>query len=108
MRQDSGDELRHAARPVSADLPPDSPEGDAARHVDALVERARSLLGSDGYRHCFELALAAMTAEIRADLEAFGVRYDRWFSERSLDESGALKNAIERLDDNGRVERSEE
>src|SRR5690625_7315776 len=45
-----------------------------------------------------------MTAEIRADLEAFGVRYDRWFSERSLDESGALKNAIERLDDNGWVE----
>lgn len=104
LRQDSGDELRHAALAVADGLPPDSPEGDADRHLDALIQRARDLLGKDGYQHCFELALSAMIAEIRADLEAFGVRYDRWFSERSLDESGALKNAIDRLDDNGWVE----
>ncbi|HLR86352.1 MAG TPA: arginine--tRNA ligase [Wenzhouxiangella sp.] len=104
LRQDSGDELRHAALAVADGLPPDSPEGDADRHLDALIQRARDLLGKDGYQHCFELALSAMVAEIRVDLEAFGVRYDRWFSERSLDESGALKNAIDRLDDNGWVE----
>ncbi len=38
-----------------------------------------------------------MLAHQRAALERFGVRFDVWFSERSLHESGAVESAIDRL-----------
>lgn len=42
-------------------------------------------------------AIAAMQAEQRKDLDAIGVRFDRFFSERSLHDSGAVVNVINRL-----------
>lgn len=57
--------------PGLADLPPDEMTAACA------AEGARILL-----------------EEIRADLEAFGVRFDRWFSERSLFESGEVERAL--------------
>ncbi len=44
---------------------------------------------------------------IREDLEAFGVRYDRWFSERDLHESGAVDRVLARLEELGEAYRSE-
>jgi arginyl-tRNA synthetase len=38
-----------------------------------------------------------MMSEIREDLAAFGVRFDRWTSEREFNDSGAIDSAIERL-----------
>ena len=40
---------------------------------------------------------AAMRERIEATLERFGVRFDRWFSERSLHESGKVEEALEAL-----------
>jgi arginyl-tRNA synthetase len=40
---------------------------------------------------------------IRNDLEEFGVRYDRWFSEKSLYDSGAVDRVIETLKTAGHI-----
>lgn len=44
-----------------------------------------------------ERAVALMLQEIRATLEAFGIVFDTWFSERTLHESGAVRRCIEEL-----------
>jgi arginyl-tRNA synthetase len=43
----------------------------------------------------------AMLADIRTDLEAFGVRFDVWFSERSLLADGSVQRSIEELKERG-------
>ena len=40
---------------------------------------------------------------IRQDLNHFRVNYDQWFSERSLVDSGAIKHAIEVLEERGHL-----
>ncbi len=97
LHREHGDDYRHAAEEVFADLPADAPEGDKEKHIDALIARARELLGDNRYRYVFELALNTILDDIRDDLEKFGVVYDHWFSERTLVESGAVNRAIERL-----------
>ncbi|MGH8525257.1 MAG: arginine--tRNA ligase, partial [Gammaproteobacteria bacterium] len=65
--------------------------------LDALIARAKSLLGPARYRRVFECGLNSVLAGIRADLSEFGVRYDQWFSESSLAETQAVDRAIAKL-----------
>jgi len=44
-----------------------------------------------------EYGKKAMLADIRKDLEAFGVRFDEWFSEKSLLTDGSVASSIEEL-----------
>ena len=99
----AGRTLVRPAAEVFRDLPADAPAGDKDLYIDAVIERAKSLLGSDGFRLAFDLALADILADIRQDLEEFGVRYDRWFSERSLTDDGAIDHALDLLRRNGVV-----
>jgi arginyl-tRNA synthetase len=48
-----------------------------------------------------------MVAEIRSSLEAFGARFDVFFSETSLHDSGALEKAVARLREQGHVYESD-
>jgi arginyl-tRNA synthetase len=41
---------------------------------------------------------------IRPDLEAFGIEFDTWFSERTLHENGAIEKSIEDLTERGFIE----
>jgi arginyl-tRNA synthetase len=103
-----GDGLRHPAAVVLAHLPPDEPQGgDKDKYVDALIARARELLGAERYREVFDTGLDIILADIRADLEEFGVRYDHWYSERGLVDSGKVDAVIERLKKSGHVYESE-
>lgn len=43
----------------------------------------------------------AMLADIRTDLEAFGVRFDVWFSEKTLLSDGSVKKSIDELKERG-------
>jgi len=89
---------------VYAEIPPDEPQGgDKEAHIDALIARAQSLLGDVRYRFVFDLGLTTILDDIRDDLEGFGVRYERWYSERTLDERGMVNRAIERLRQLGHV-----
>jgi arginyl-tRNA synthetase len=105
LHRENGDAYRHAADQVFADLPPDEngDGGDKEKHIDGLIGRARQLLGKDHYRKVFDLGLDTILGDIRRDLEEFRVTYDDWFSERSLTESGAVKQCLERLQQSGHV-----
>lgn len=103
LRELKGDSLRRAASDVLAGLPPDAPEGDKEKHIDALIERARELIGADGFQSVLGLSLARMLDDIREDLEQFGVVFDQWYSERALGDSGAIERSLERLQQQGRL-----
>ncbi len=109
LHERHGAALRHDARQVWRDVPPDEGEenGDKEAHVDALIARAKGLLGEAAYRTLFEAGLNAMLADIRDDLEQFGVHYDNWFSERSLSTDGAVERAIARLKQSGDLYRQD-
>ena len=99
-----GNTLHHSAAEVFAGIVDDEPQGgDKEQHIDALVSRAKTLLGEAAYREIFDLGLNAVLADIREDLQAFGVLYDEWFSERSLADDGSIDKALDRLRDNGYV-----
>ena len=95
--EQAGRSLMRPAAEIFRDLPPDAPAGDKDAYIDAVIVRARELLGADGFRRAFDVALDDILADIRQDLEEFGVRYDEWFSERSLSDGGAIDRALTRL-----------
>ena len=98
LRTTHGDDFLHSAMEVFIDVPADEPQGgDKEQHIDALIEKAKLLLGEAGYRQVFDLGLNVILADIRDDLVDFGCEYDEWFSERSLVESGEVDKAIETL-----------
>ncbi|HRQ65437.1 MAG TPA: arginine--tRNA ligase, partial [Xanthomonadaceae bacterium] len=104
LRAEEGDRLRHTVAEITADLPPDESEGgDKEAHIDALVMRCRTLLGETDYRRVFGKGLDAILDDIRLDLAEFNVRYDTWFSERSLADEGYVGRAIERLKAAGHI-----
>ncbi len=95
--------LHRGAREVFTDLPPDAPAGDKDEYIDAVIERTRALIGAEGLRRVLDVALADILADIRDDLAGFGVSFDRWFSERSLNADGAIDRALEKLKASGHV-----
>ncbi len=104
LQQDHGSSMCCATRDVTAGLPADAlPDGsgDKDAYIDALIVRARELLGEGAYRTIFDLGLHTILADIRDDLAQFGVHYDNWFSERSLTGSGAVDRIVEQLKASG-------
>ena len=98
LKSAAGDRLRRSAFEVASDLPLDESQGgDKELHIDALIARCKALLGEADYRQVFDAGLNSILDDIRDDLGQFNVRYDTWFSERSLETTGAIKRAIERL-----------
>ncbi len=97
-----GEQGVHPAEAVTRDLPADEPDGgDKEIFIDAVIARARELLGETLYREVFDCGLNAILDDIRDDLRAFGVEYQCWFSERSLADSGAIDAAVEDLQARG-------
>ena len=79
---------------------------DAAREpeasLDALIAGAKSLLGTD-YAYIHDFVLAEQLGDCRHDLLEFGVGFDRWFSEKSLYDSGLVERAVARLEAAGHI-----
>ncbi|HSM26901.1 MAG TPA: arginine--tRNA ligase [Thioalkalivibrio sp.] len=97
-----GDDGVHPAEAVLQGLPPDEPDGgDKEAYIDAMVERARELLGPSLYLEFFNHGLNSILDDIRDDLGAFGVHYQSWYSERSLSDSGAIDRAVAALQERG-------
>ncbi len=107
LRAIVGEQLKRSAAKVVTGLPPDAPAGDKETHIDALIERARELIGASEFRRVLEHALAEMLVDIRDDLEQFGVVFDRWYSERTLEQSGAIDRALARLEAQGQLYRKD-
>ena len=108
LREVVGERLRKPAAQVFAGLPPDEPSGgDKELYVDAMIARARALIGNDEFAVVLNVALEFLLSDIRSDLEEFGVVFDRWYSERSLDTSGAIDRALAKLESQGRLYRQD-
>ncbi|MFP4294618.1 MAG: arginine--tRNA ligase [Halothiobacillaceae bacterium] len=104
LHAEHGADYAAPAALVFEGVPPDEPAGgDREEHIDALIGRAREILGDNRYRYVFELALNAILDDIRDDLSGFGVNYQEWYSEQSLADRGLVNLAIERLRELGHV-----
>ena len=90
LHRDVGDGYRRSPKTLAA-APPDD---DDEAQLDILAEEARSLLGAAAYARISDLATGILLDDIRGDLEHLGVYYDRWYSEQSLIQSGAVHEAI--------------
>jgi arginyl-tRNA synthetase len=99
-----GDAWRRPWSQLADGLPADESQGgDKELHIDAVVQRTKAVLGAEGYALFFDAALDSILADIRDDLEQFGVGYDTWFSERSLVHSGAIDRALKQLQAGGHL-----
>jgi arginyl-tRNA synthetase len=97
-----GTALKHSSLQVFEGLPPDEPQGgDKDEYIDALNSRMRALIGETAYERVLRTTLDGIVGDIREDLAEFGVTFDRWFSERSLSDSGAIDRSIETLKKSG-------
>ena len=104
LHADRGDALRHPAAAVLDGLPKDGPRDNtpdakaaSEAHIDALIARARELLGEDAFRDVLDVALNAILDDIRDDLNGFGIRIDEYFSERKLKDDQLVQHAIDVL-----------
>ena len=102
LHEKVGNEYRRPANLVIENVPPDEPQGgDKEVHIDALIDRSKTLLGTSLYNDIFQAGLTDILADIKLDLEEFGITYQEWFSERSLMEDGSIKQALKQLDEAG-------
>ncbi|MCQ8179814.1 arginine--tRNA ligase [Methylomonas sp. SURF-1] len=108
LHRSAGDKYRKPSAQVLADLPADEAQGgDKEKHIDALIERAKTLLGPEAYEQVFQAGLDEILQDIKDDLAEFGVGYQRWFSERSLMDDQSIDRALRRLDEAGFLYRQE-
>ena len=107
LRAQVGESLRHTAGAVLLKLPDDAPLGDKDVYIDAIIDRARELIGAHAFRQVLELSLEEMLTDIRDDLAQFGVEFDRWYSERELGDSGAIDRSLARLESQGHLYKQE-
>ncbi|NNF18079.1 MAG: arginine--tRNA ligase [Gammaproteobacteria bacterium] len=103
LQENYGDRFHFEADAVLANLPQDEPDGgDKEVYIDAIANRARELLGDD-YAVVHDTALTAILADIKQDLEEFGVTIDTWFSERSLTDQHLVDRALVKLQEHDSV-----
>ena len=115
---DSGRQIRTLGRSVylryrqlcgqAVEFPEDCYQGDYIRELAAEMHAGRgaALLDADGdeaVAACARHAADDILAGIRRDLENFGVRFDRWFSEQGLYDEGRVEKAIADLRQRGIV-----
>ena len=84
----------------AVDFPEDCYQGDYIKDLarDVLDAQGKELADADekqGIEICARFAAGKILAGIRSDLDDFGVRFDNWFSEQSLYDSGRVQAAIE-------------
>jgi len=108
---DAGSQIERFAASIAARMRGEEPpeDGYAGEYVGELAERLRA----EGVQPDDLEALRARGVELMLDwmretLERFGVRFDRFFSERSLYEKGEVDAALADLEQRGHTYRSED
>ncbi|URN84750.1 arginine--tRNA ligase [Acetobacterium wieringae] len=87
-------------------FPEDGYQGeDITDHMKAFIaangDVHQSLTPEERKPILIDYALNKNLSQMRSDLEAYGIRYDVWFSEQSLYDSGAIEKTIELLGKGG-------
>jgi arginyl-tRNA synthetase len=89
---------------IMQDIPADEGDGgDKEIHIDALIERAKNLLGEQAWRIVFLAGLDTILSDIADDLAGFGVHFEHWYSEQSLADRDLINIAVKQLQDAGHV-----
>jgi arginyl-tRNA synthetase len=102
IHKNSATHYHQAIATVLENIPADEPQGgDKELHIDALIDRAKNLLGIAQYREVFQVGLQDILQDIKADLSEFGVNYQHWFSEQQLLDDGSVEKALNRLREGG-------
>ena len=98
-----------ASTHANAFVPTAVPEIDASADEEALetaldnaISNCRESLG-DNYPTVAKFVCDAVLVGIKQDLTTFKVEFDEWFSENSLVASGALEQAVARLETEQRI-----
>ena len=100
----ANNDYRRPAELVLENIPPDELQGgDKDIHIDSLIDRTKTLLGTTLYRDFFQIGLDSILDDIKVDLKEFGVDYQQWFSERDLMDNGSVDKALERLRTGGHL-----
>jgi arginyl-tRNA synthetase len=101
---DYGTQIQLFAESVRARARGEEPPEDGYRgdYVTELAERLPGAADADP-DELAPRAVEAMLEEVRATLERFGVHHDRFFSERSLHESGEVQKMLDLLEERGHL-----
>jgi len=100
---ESGESFKQSADIVFENICKDGIEGgDKESHIDELIVRAKDLLG-DNFQTIFQVGIESILGGIKDDLADFGVRFEKWFSEQSLIDSGLSESCITKLKDSGHI-----
>ena len=100
---ESGESFKQSVDIVFENICKDGIEGgDKESHIDELIIRAKDLLG-DNFQTIFQVGIESILGGIKDDLADFGVRFEKWFSEQSLIDSGLSESCITRLKDSGHI-----
>ncbi|MDR2688591.1 MAG: arginine--tRNA ligase [Azoarcus sp.] len=86
----------------SAEREDDEAKAQREQHLDALIANAKRLLGED-YQWVHGFVLNEQLGDGRDDLQEFGVGFDKWFSERSLFDTGLVERAVDLLEKGGHI-----
>ena len=80
---------------------------DLAKEFLASLPGPLLPMGEAELKRATTFAVEHMLANIKRDLEAFGVRFDSWFSEASVVQKGLVEKYIEKLREKGFVEEAD-
>lgn len=80
----------------------DEAKNQREEHLDVLIANAKRLLGED-YPFVHGFALNEQLGDGRDDLHEFGVHFDKWFSEKSLFDTGLVERAVSELEKRGHL-----
>lgn len=113
---DAGNQMDNLAASVNArylELLDQSVEFPAdGYHGRDIIVSAERIIATEGKRYLHlsaeerltafkEMALQEKLADLKADLAAFNVHFDNWFSERTLHHSGAIGHTCDLLEEKG-------
>jgi len=90
----------------SIEMPEDGYQGTYVNQIakDIIAQHGDTYVSMDAEERLTlftRMAEDAMIAQQKADLEEFGIVFDCWFSERSLHDSGKVREAVAKLDERG-------
>ncbi|MFL5833108.1 MAG: arginine--tRNA ligase [Solirubrobacterales bacterium] len=108
---DAGSQIGRFADSIAARMRGEEPpeDGYAGAYVGAIAERLQAEGVDPGDRETLEArGIEEVLKEARGTLERFGVRFDTWFSERSLYAKGEVETALAELEKRGHTYRHED
>ena len=95
------DLILDGVEPDGSDEKSDIEKSKREAYIEALIARAKSLNGDDGFDRIRQQALDSILEDIKDDLAEFGVTFHKWYSEQSLTKTGRIDDAMAVLEKRG-------